>query len=337
MSRAPLVRLLVRALQAAFIVAVFVYGGREIARQWASSGDVLRGLDPRALPLIGATLVVFATYGLLIQLWRRVLRLWDDSLSLGDAVRIWSISSLGRYVPGRIAQIAAMAMMARDRGVSPVAATGSALINTLLNIVAGLAVAAVVGGRELLQGVQTAAAGQSAAPDTQLVLRGTGVVVVVAAIGILLLPWLLPPIARLAGRLLSRDVPIPALPARAVWLTAAGNAAAWIAYGAAFQLFALGTLGTTAGATSAYIAVYTGSYIAGYLVLLTPGGLGVREMVMVVLLQTFGLAGEPEAWVLAFASRIWLTVLEVVPGLLFLALGLLRPRRSPLTSGDASP
>ena len=67
------------------------------------------------------------------------------------------------------------------------------------------------------------------------------------------------------------------------------------------------------------------------------GGTVMREVVMVGLLQAFGLASEPEAWVLAFASRIWLTLLEVVPGLLFLALGAVRPRRSPLTSGDASP
>ena len=335
MTRAGAGRVGWHAVQAAFVIAVFAYGGREIARQWRSAESRLVGVDVDWLPLVGATLLVFATYGLLIQLWRRVLRLWDSSLSLGDAVRIWSVSSLGRYVPGRVAQIGAMAVLSRERGVSPVAATGSALINTLLNIVAGVAVAAAAGGRELLAAVERTVTGEGGSGE--LALRGTGMAVVGAAVVILLLPWLLPPLARAAARVTGRAVPLPALPAGAVWLTAAGNALAWLLYGVAFQLFALGALGATAGATSAYVAVYTGSYIAGYLILFTPGGLGVREVVMVGLLQAFGLATEPEAWVLALASRIWLTVLEVLPGLLFLALGAVRPRRSPLTSGDASP
>jgi len=334
-TRSSLARLSWRALQAAFVVAVFAYGGREIARQWRSAESRLVGVDVDWLPILGATLLVFATYGLLIQLWRRVLRLWDSSLSLGDAVRIWSVSGLGRYLPGRVAQIGAMAVMSRQSGVSPVAATGSALINTLLNIVAGVAVAAAAGGRELLAALQRTVTGEGGSGE--LALRGAGVAVVGAAIVILLLPWLLPPLARTASRIVRRDVKLPILPAGAVWLTAAGNALAWVLYGVAFHLFATGTLGGTAGATSAYVAVYTGSYIAGYLILLTPGGLGVREMVMVGLLQAFGLTAEPEAWVLALASRIWLTVLEVLPGLLFLALAAVRPRRSPLTPGDASP
>lgn len=318
-------RRLLRAAQVLFIVAVFVYGGQEIARQWTEAEQRMDGVRLQVLPLLGATLLVFGTYGLLIQLWRGVLRLWDAPLPLGDAIRIWSVSNLGRYVPGRVAQIGAMAVMARQRGVSPVAATGSALLNTLLNIAAGLAVAVAAGGRELADAVTR---------NLGTELRGAGVILLAAALALLVLPWLLAPMARLASRLLRREVTLPALPPGVVWLTAAGNAVAWLAYGIAFQLFAAGTLGAAAGATLAYIAVYTGSYIAGYLFLITPGGLGVREMAMVALLQAFDLATVPEAWVLAFASRIWLTVLEVVPGLLFLALGLVRPR-PPLTSGDA--
>jgi hypothetical protein len=36
-------------------------------------------------------------------------------------------------------------------------------------------------------------------------------------------------------------------------------------------------------------------------------------------LRALGLAGPGEAWLLAITSRLWLTVLELVPGLLFLA------------------
>lgn len=316
-------RLLLRVAQTLFIVAVFVYGGREIASQWAEAEGRLAGVELQWLPLLAATLLVFAVYFLLVQLWRGVLRLWNAPLGLYDAVHIWSVSNLGRFVPGRVAAIGAMAMMARERGVSPVAATGSSLLNAMLNIAAGVAIALATGGHQL-----AAAVGAD--------VRAATLLVVAAIAGLLLLPWLIPALTRLASRLSKRGLTLPAVPAGVIWRTAAGNAVAWLVYGVAFQLFTAGSLGGAAGATTAYIAVYTGSYVVGYLSLLTPGGLGVREGVMVALLQAFGLAQGPEAWVLAFASRIWLTVLEVVPGLLFLAFGLVRPR-PPLTSGDASP
>lgn len=122
----------------------------------------------------------------------------------------------------------------------------------------------------------------------------------------------------------------------AIWLTAGGNVVAWLMYGVAFQLFAAGVIGgVAAGAAPAYIAVYSGSYVIGYLVLFTPGGLGVREATMAGMLVAFGLVTMPQAWLLAFASRLWLLAVEVLPGIIFLAHGWLR-RPTKLTPGDAS-
>jgi uncharacterized membrane protein YbhN (UPF0104 family) len=67
-----------------------------------------------------------------------------------------------------------------------------------------------------------------------------------------------------------------------------------------------------------YLAVFTGSYLAGYLALFAPGGIGVREVVLVTAMVQYGLATTAQAEVIAFASRLWLTVLEIVPGLVFL-------------------
>ena len=319
-------RFLWRALQVAFVVAVFAYGGRRIAAEWtATQAQAGQGglLVLRWGPLLGATALVYLTYLLLVQLWRFVLHAWRTRLTLRDALAIWFISALGRYVPGRVAAIAAMAVMSRRRGVSAAAATGSAVLNTLLNIAAGLLVAVALGGAHLdriLPG-----AGRVAPLFTGLALAG-----------IVALPWLLPRLARAAARLTRRDIDVPPTPASAVWLTLAGNVVAWVAYGVAFRWFTSGVLGDATGATTSYIAVYTLSYVAGYLFLPAPGGLGVREGVMVAGLTAFGLASEPEAWLVAFASRLWLLLLEILPGLIFLAHSAVRPR-PPLTSSDASP
>ena len=49
-----------------------------------------------------------------------------------------------------------------------------------------------------------------------------------------------------------------------------------------------------------------------------PGGVGVREAVLVLAMPRFQLASVADAAVIAVASRLWLTVLEIVPGVLLL-------------------
>jgi hypothetical protein len=87
-------------------------------------------------------------------------------------------------------------------------------------------------------------------------------------------------------------------------------------YGVAFWLFARGITPRATGNASSYIAVYTGSYLAGYLALFAPGGVGVREAVLVIAMPKFDLASAPDAAVIAITSRLWLTILEILPGLL---------------------
>jgi hypothetical protein len=157
----------------------------------------------------------------------------------------------------------------------------------------------------------------------------------IAALGLLALPWLLPLAVRTTARLLRRDLATqPRMPPSAVWLTGAGNLVAWLLYGVAFQLFTAGVLGEAAGGLPLYIAVYTGSYIIGYLAFFTPGGLVAREAALIAFMTGLGIATTPQAALVAVASRLWLTLLEILPGLLFLAHGAVR-RRPPLTSGDA--
>ena len=254
-----------------------------------------------------------SAHAVLVQTWRTVLGSWEATLPFWTAARIWSVSSLGRYLPGKIWQIGAMGAMARDVGVSAVAASASAILGTLVNLVAGFAVA-LIGGRALLE----RSSGHEGA-------RGAAVLVVVAVAALLLAPVVLPRLAPWLGRRLGRPVDVR-LPTRAVVAALAGNVVAWLLYGAAFQLFMTGLLGAAAGGYSEYLAAYTISYLVGYLALFAPAGIGAREGAMVTVLVFAGLATRPEAALVALASRVWLTLLEVVPGFLFWAQASVRRR-----------
>lgn len=301
-------------LAIAGIIAWFAW--RTLSNQWSAVRVNAHALRPNWGMVGVSSLLVLGTYAMLVEVWRRMLHAWGDSLPFVEASRIWFVSSLGRYIPGKLWQVGAMGMMARRRGVSAVAAGGSALLTTVLSILSGLAVVSLTGARALAPYLSTAGA----------IALGS------LALGIIAAPWLLPPLARIAGQVTGRDVALPQLPARAVWTALIGSGLSWVFYGIAFQVFTRAMLGQSSGATPDYIAVYSASYLVGFLVLFAPGGVGFRELAMIPLMQSLGLASAADAALVAVTSRLWLTVLEILPGLLFLALA--RQGGGPLSSTD---
>lgn len=311
--RATWTRYAARMLQAAIGITVLVYAVRALRKQWSTSSVDLGQLHPNWL-WIGISGVLFLlTYAVLIEMWREVLRGWGARLGFWVAARIWTISNLGRYVPGKVVQIGAMGVMSERAGVSPVAATGSAILNVVVNLIAGFMVVAVFGWPLLqLQAVGGA--------------RTALLFVLVCVAALVLLPLVLPPTFRVLSRVTGRNLNIGALPRVAILISLVGNVVAWLLYGAAFAIFARGVSGSSQGPITAYVAVYALSYLVGYLVLFAPAGAGFREAAMIALLPAAHLADPAQAAVLAVTSRLWLTALEIAPGALFLGLDGLRRR-----------
>jgi glycosyltransferase 2 family protein len=316
-------RALLRAAGWLLAVVVVVLVGRELLADLRQLRAQPVSISPTWWLIVLSGALFLSAHAVLVQTWRTVLGSWDATLPFWTAARIWSVSSLGRYLPGKIWQIGAMGAMARDVGVSAVAASGSAILGTLVNLVAGFAVA-LLAGRTLLD----RSSGEAGT-------RGAMLLVALATAALLLAPVVLPRLTPWLGRRMGRPVDVR-LPARAVLSALVGNVIAWLLYGAAFQLFMTGLLGTTAGGYPEYLAAYTISYLVGYLVLFAPAGIGAREGAMVTVLAYAGLATRPEAALVALASRLWLTLLEVVPGFLFWAQAAVR-RRPPTTDPSDVP
>jgi hypothetical protein len=299
----------------AAVVLWFAY--RALRGSWS---DLRRQPLPARLDwswVAGSTATFVVAYLVLIQTWRAILASWEAKLAFVSAARIWTVSNLGRYVPGKVWQVAAMGVLAQRAGVSPVAATGSAVLGTAVNIAAGFLVVMATGWRLL----ELPYAGAPAIAAT---------IVVAIALGLLLVPWLAPKALRIAERAAGSAVVVTMPPRRAVVYAVVGNVAGWILYGLAFQMLTRALLGTTTGGLASYVAVYTLSYLVGYLVLPAPAGVGFREASMITLMPAAGLATAAQAAMLAIASRALLTILDIAPGLLFLGRDTLRsPSRAP--------
>jgi hypothetical protein len=293
---------------------VIAFAARELARQWQDVAPALRGVRVDWLRILGSGALVATTYLILVEAWRATLRVWSESLPFGTSARIWFVSNLGKYVPGKVWQIAAMGAMAQKSGVSATAAIGSSLVVNLVSVVAGFAVIALTAAGKI--GAAVGSQSSNANGDTaKLAVVG---IAVVGAVALALAPIAVPRLATLAGRVSGRPIAIPRVPPSAIWIASAATVASWLLYGIAFSLFAHGVSPRATGNASSYIAVYTGSYLAGYLALFAPGGVGVREAVLVLAMPRFDLVSAADAAVIAITSRLWLTMLEILPGLLLL-------------------
>lgn len=307
--RRPLVRL-------ALLVMAFGFLAWGLSRQWgelqAEMATSARTLAIDWPCILLGSVIVLATHAMLVQSWRMLLSGWGGRLGYGRAVQIWTIANLGKWIPGKVWQVGAMGMMARDAGVSGIAAAGAALLGTLLNIGAGLGITAMTGARAL----------DAIQPGLQ---RVAIICAVLFAVGVVALPFVLPALLDRFARWRRLPLADQHLSHTAVWTATAINALSWVGYSAAFWCFAKGVTPNVSGDPSAFIAVYTASYLIGYLILISPGGLGFRETALVALLVALGMAGKGDAAILALSSRVWISVLEILPGVVSLLL--LSPRQ----------
>ena len=295
---APARRTLLRVVQLALAAIVVALVARTIVAQWGAVRLALAEARPNWLALAASGVVVLATYAVLIETWRVILRGWQHEIAFVDAARIWTISNLGKYLPGKVWSITALAVMSREYGVSAAEGATASVLVTLINTIVGFA---VVAGASLLR----------LSPALVIIMALMAAAVVAS-------PSVLPKLGLQAGKLFKREIVLRPLAHRVLLSAAVLTCVAWLMYGIAFWLFTKGVLGTAPGALRNYVAVFAGSYLIGFLAIFAPAGVGFREGAMGLALQRAGFAAGP-AYLLVVASRLWLTALEVIPPLIFLA------------------
>src|SRR5207249_2626305 len=123
----------------ATLVVRMVWGA--IVKNWGEFRSLHVSLAPRPGWIALSVLVVFLTYALQIESWRRLLARWTQHLSYRRAARIWLVVNLGRYVPGKVWSVAGLIVLAQRAGVESWAAGASAFAIQAIGL--GTAVAVV--------------------------------------------------------------------------------------------------------------------------------------------------------------------------------------------------
>lgn len=300
------------ALKTAAAAAIVAYVGRHFARTLAAPE-----LDPypfalRAeylIPAGGLYLLAHCCWG---GFWVRLLRSQGVRVSLYAGLRAYFVSQFGKYVPGKAWVILMrVALLRGAAGGRPLVVGVTATYETLTSMAAGaiLAVAFLP-----WVGVLPAA-----------VSRNIGFVAAVAG-----LPVVLALLNKVAARRVakSRGPDAPPLPSPPLALLAQGLLQA----GCGWCLLGL-SLALTVAAVAPDPPVWGGdtylgdlaavalSYVAGFVVLVAPGGLGVRELILESALRPRFAPASGEtlaaalATVVALVLRLTWTVAEVAAAL----------------------
>lgn len=340
-SRGAVRRWGIRALQLVLTVAVT---GFILDRVGITAADV-SGLEDRWLRpdpglLAVASVVFLAALFLSAAFWGRMVKeLGGPRLSFSRSATVYFASNLGRYIPGKIWQLAGLAYLAKKEGVSSATATAAAVLVQAVS----LAGATVVGAWALA--VTPGVAGGWGVWGAAGILLAVAVSTVPPVFDRLLAVWFrlvrrarpsswadagepsgpTGDVADPARMSVDEREPGPAGGAGGDRGAARGRGAAfgprwvllfaanWLVYSASFWLMA-----RSFSVDAPFLALapaFAAAYVLGYLMVFAPAGIGVREGFLVAFLQPS--VGGAAATALALLARFWMTVLELVPAVAF--------------------
>lgn len=307
-SRRPHLRTVVAAV---LVAATLIFLGLAIARNWAQIARFDWSIQP--LQLAASVLLLLAAMAWGVLVWHRVIaRFQAPGLRLRTLLRIWFLSNLARYVPGKIWQFVGAVQLGRRAGVPASVILTSLAIHTGLTLVSAALVSLL------------------ALPIVLEELGATGVAVLVLAAGSGLL-LVHPAVLNFALRLVPERLSAEGLTWSGSWsdgiLLLALSTIAWLIYGAAFALFAGSLVPVPLAVAPALIAANALAFLIGYAFFVSPGGLGAREAALALMLGPLGSLGV--AAVVAVAFRLWLILAELTGAALVAILPGAAPRGTP--------
>ena len=248
------------------------------------------------LNLAGAFISGLAAYQCLFFGWLFLLDRagYLKSQHLGSYARIWWISYLYRYVPGKVLLLVERARLGSSVGIPPSAGATIAVIETIFAILAGVWVSLLA--------------------ITFYTVDHSSLITSVIASSIVVL-FLLPVGFRLFCSLPIARKRLPELGSikisfRDALLLMVPYILHFLLVGLSFFLWTQNFQSLTWSAFPGLCGIYALSHVVGLVTLLAPGGLGVREGVLSFQLGRMIPTGLAE--IVAIGARVWFTLIELV-------------------------
>jgi len=251
---------------------------------------------PRINLLLVSCFSLLTSYLLSALIWREIIGdIGHIHISITRAVSVFISANIFRYVPGKIWQIGGLAYLSQKSGIP----TDLSILSAILGQLLALCAAGILGLYAIFIS-QTMEISNS--------LSVVALVFAVLLVGLYFIGWL-------GKTIISNHLIHTSYPWRA-WRSFIPKwfflyLLNWMLYIFSFWVFC-----DSIGFGNDFILIgsaFAGAYVLGYLAVLTPAGLGVREATLVALLDP--VIVSEEALIVALLSRLWTTLVEVVPGI----------------------
>jgi len=292
-------KLLGHGVKLVLTMVVLYFVGRQVWLNWdqvtATTWQVSLWYLIPSLILTQVAVFIFAAC------WKRIINGFGHDISVPMSFKIFNLSNLGRYIPGKVWQVFGMLYLARKEGVPGEQAAASFVVVQLFTIPSSLLVYVL------------AAQVEPVLLTDQFAIMGQGSAYLIGALSLVVCAALIftpQPIIRVANFFLQKLGRKPAnfaLDKRVALQIFVGYFCGWILFGLAYWLMLRSVLGDSAPSIVASIGLYNVAYQIGYLALFAPGGLGPREWIMGELLKP--LVG-PIGPALAVLARLWSVLVD---------------------------
>ena len=248
------------------------------------------------LPLLFiSSILVVLHFSIAVFGWQLILRELDVKLSFPKCFRIWFYSMMGKYLPGKVWAIVGRAYFAEKEGITKKQTITSMFIEVALGTIS----AAIVSFASSLFW-----------NNTQFFKKILPLALIIPCGIVLLHPfWLNKTLVPIIKRIKKQEVKFAYKYGNILGFLVL-FIISWCVYGIGFYLFACSLQSIGINELPFFIGILPISVIAGLLSLLTPGGLGVREGVLVFLLQFH--VPVQFATLLAILTRIWVSIIELI-------------------------
>lgn len=234
-----------------------------------------------------------------VMAWRMVLKRLGFSLDYMTAFRIWFRSNFARYLPGRVWGVLSMLYMCEKKGMPRSLAVMSGVLIQIFSLFSVFSLG--------LMYIATA-------PGTIREVLPISNSAVLIAIGLFSVALVLSPFFTNGSKFVLRRLKKTSFP---IDIRAIDRLAffflftfIWLLYGTSFGFFVFSVSNVSQNDFINLVPIFPVAYTLGFVSLLTPGGLGVREGVMTFLLLPYlplSIAG-----IISLAARIWMTVGELL-------------------------
>ena len=291
-------KLLIKSAQMVIILLIFYFLIKSLVSDWNQVKEFDWRFDYTLLAISFVVQLVALFW--LVKIWERMLRHTGSSVSYFKLFKVWFFTNLGKYLPGKVWQFLGMIYMLEKEGVPKENSFSTGVLAQAFSVISGLLISIIFLGANLYS--------QFFSKNPSLMV--VGVVLSLAVLALLCYPKVLERIINLGLGILKKEKISLDIGGKDVIIYLLSYSLSWLLFGLAFLIFVKAMTQADFKMYPMLTGAFAFSLNIGFLAIFTPGGIGVREGVLVFLLSSF--FPLPVSTLISLLSRLWITVGELL-------------------------